>query len=303
MVTLVATAIVIVGLLEWEERRRWKQAENENIRSVVLLSHLIASGWSSPKDINSEDLDPKKARERLEAQSAELKESSRRLDALYERLGTESELVAVVDIAHDIKTLRLYDLEGTRCRRLDYLTSLVNAYLPTLVERRDDPRLVTKFVVLRQAVLAAVAAGRHAGAVIHERVLMDRPEILKPYLDCHPELISSDPVVTLRRATEFIALAYDPERVERILKKEASGHDSLGELSFLPDCLGHVRNEMQWVVKALDLLNDVLSYLEPHLRPSPADVEAELLELRISSPNDNSTTGESIPVAHGRTKS
>jgi hypothetical protein len=214
-------------------------------------------------------------------EAGEIEESSRRLDSLYERMATESELVAVLDIARDIKVLRIYDLEGTRRRRLDYLTSLVNTYLPTLVERRDEPRLFTKFVVLRQAVLAAVAAGKHADAIIHERVLMDRPEILEPYLDSHPELVASDPVVVLRRVTEFIVLAYDRERVERILKKEVPGHDSLGELSFLPDCLGHVRNEMQWVVKSLNLLNAVIDYLEPDLRPSPTDVEAELLELGI----------------------
>jgi hypothetical protein len=34
----------------------------------------------------------------------------------------------------------------------------------------------------------------------------------------------------------------------------------------MPGCLGHVRNEMQWVAKSLELLEAVIHYLEPDIR-------------------------------------
>lgn len=38
-------------------------------------------------------------------------------------------------------------------------------------------------------------------------------------------------------------------------------------------CLGHVRNEMQWVANSLELLEAVIHYLEPYIRSSTKDVE------------------------------
>lgn len=49
LVKLLATTIVIVGLLDWYRQRRWQQADGTDLRSLTLMAYLIASGWSSPK--------------------------------------------------------------------------------------------------------------------------------------------------------------------------------------------------------------------------------------------------------------
>jgi len=282
MVTLIATTIVVVALVEWAQRRRWRRAEKENLRATVLLSSLIASGWSSPKDLGIEDLDPASARGALRDQAAKLAESSGKLDRLYKSMLEESEVVAVFDLTKVFAPLKLYYLEGARSRRLSYLGTLVASYLPGLVERRDDPVLFAKFVALRHAVMGASAAGKHAEAAIHERVLMNRPAVLVPYLDRHPEAVAVDPVALLDRVIEVVLRGYSHRRrMARRISARIGGDTSLGDMGFIPGCLGHARNEMQWVAKSLKLLEAVLHYLEPDILSSAEEVENELLKLRI----------------------
>lgn len=282
LITLIATTIVIVGLLAWQRERHWSSAEKEDLRSLVLISNLIATGWSSPKDIGPTDLDPAVAVNTLGDRVATLEKSSRKLDELYNAMTNgEHELEVLVTLMYEAWTLQEYYLEGSRPRRLDYLSLLVENHLPNMVERRDDPVLFNLFVTLRYAVLGAFAAARHADDVIRERVLMDRPVLLAPYLDEHSEASTVDPVALLSRVISYATGQYDSARVERALTSK--DHEApLGELSFVSRCIGAVRNDMQWVAKALETLKEVLEELEPEIDESTDEV-ADLLRLNLQN--------------------
>jgi hypothetical protein len=273
LVKLFTTTIVIVGLLEWYRRRRWQLAENEDLRSLALLANLVVSGWSSPKNIGAPDLDPTELADDLEKQMTELEKTSGNLDALYRILtkADKPELMGFLQLSQERWTLESYYAEGSRSRRLGYLSTLAEVHLPGLVERRDDPVLFTLAIALRNNVIRARAAANHADAIVREQVLLDRPQILEPFLDKHRELVAMDPVVVLARA---VAYATDSIAVDDLLKSSTAIEAALDELRFANRCVGAIRNEIQWVTEALHGLKEVIRLMETDIREAANEVEA-----------------------------
>jgi len=263
-VKLFASTIVIVGLLDWYRQRRWQRAEGADLRSLMLMADLVATGWSSPKNIGSPDLDPARVGSGLEQQSDELAKASAELDALYQRLIQEAVLEGFFDLASSGGGLDGYYAEGSRARRLHYLSVVVDAHLPGLIQRRDDPELFGLFVALRDSVVRARAASHHADAVIREQVLLDRPQILVPYLDTQNAASAIDPVPLLARAIEYATTT---------LMNAPGGltDKSLDQLAFAKRCVGVIRNEMQWVEDALQVLRRIIRMLEADIRATIDD--------------------------------
>ncbi|HEX6687592.1 MAG TPA: hypothetical protein VF085_02875 [Solirubrobacterales bacterium] len=272
-VMLVATTIIIVGLLDWYRSRRWQRAEEEDLRSLTLLSGLIASGWSSPKDLGPPDLDPPHVMAALDEQMEKLATSAGELDDLYRSLIGETDLNTLLELSQQRWTLEGYYLEGSRTRRVTYLSNLVEMNLPGLVERRDDPALFALYVALRDDVTRIRAAANHADMIIHEQVLMNRPPILEPYLRAHNESIFIDPIALLARV---IASATDElseqGNVAEMQESRKVREDELKRLAFANRCMGAVRNELQWVYDALGTLRKIIKALE-------ADIGAAALEV------------------------
>jgi hypothetical protein len=257
-VKLFATTIIIVGLLDWYRQRRWHRAEGSDLTSLTLMAHLVATGWSSPKNVGTPDLDPAVVNQQLAKEITKLREASARLDALYGRLRTEPGIMELIELDSERWSFSAYYAEGSRSRRLHYLSVLLEAHLPGLIERRDDPELFARFVALRDTAVQAGAAADHADAVIRERVLVDRPPILEDYLNRQNALSAFDPVAIL---------AFAIENAVRALETRASLPEGFPEeLEFATRCVGAVRNELQWVEDALRMLHEVIETLEDDIR-------------------------------------
>jgi hypothetical protein len=257
-VQLVATTVIIVGLLAWYRQRRWQQAEWTDLRSLTLMAHLIATGWSSPKNIGPPDLDPAAVRHGLEQQAVKLAQASADLDDRYQQLDAEAGILDFIRLARQRWRFELYYAEGSRERRLRYLSLLVDAHLPGLIERRDDPNLFALFVALRDDAVRATASANHADAVIREQIFLDRPPILMSYLGAQNVLSAIDPVAVLARAIEYATNA--------LSKPGGPPDDAFAQLAFAKRCVGAVRNELQWVVDALYVLNDIIVTLAADIR-------------------------------------
>jgi hypothetical protein len=242
---------------------------------------LAVSGWSSPKNVETADLDPKGLTKALEEQMEKLAKSSVGLDSLYKTLIGKPDLMGFIELSQERWILEGYYAEGSRARRIDYLSILVEEHLPGLVERRDDPALFTLFVGLRDNVMRAGAAANHADAIIREQVLLDRPLILEPYLDSRSDLGVVDPVVLLSRVIAFATDSIDPAD---LLRSPGAIEGALSELAFANRCVGAVRNELEWVVDALGVLKEIVRVLD-------GDIRSAVTEIGV---DPSSTVGEPV---------
>lgn len=253
-VKLFATAVVIVGLLDWYRRLRWRDAEAMDLRSLTLLGSLVATGWSSPMNTVPPDLSPAAVVRDLEEEAEKLAAASDRLDEVYRQLIGKGGLEGVLELSGQQSAFELYYAEGSRTRRLQYLSTLVHSHLPGLIERRDDSELFSLFAVLRDSVIQAGAAAHHADAVIYERLFLDRPEVLVPFLDAQNALPAFDPVAVFARAIDY---ATDVAVESEDQREELSAY-----VKDVSRCVGAVRNELQWVREALLALRKVICKLE-----------------------------------------
>jgi hypothetical protein len=261
LVTLAATSIVVVFLIDWHRRAQWERAEMEDLRSILLLSSLIASGSESPTDFRPADFDLPQAKARLDDEIGRLQELSEKLDGIVKETEDKSELYVVFAAPWGSTNLAGYYRAGARPRRLSYLATLVETHLPGLVERYDEPRLFAKFVDFRYAVMAAAAAARDTEEQIRIRILMDRPEVLRPFLSEHPDSFVIDPVSLLVQAGRSIVEKYEnPETMRTRLEAHADADATAWHLDFIPHCFGAVANEISAIQRALEALKDLLEH-------------------------------------------
>jgi len=268
LVGVFATSIVVVGLLTWDRERRWRSAEADALRSLALCADLAASGWSDPKNVGQEALDPEKIAQELAKEAGVLSEASSRLDELHRGLGRGADLEFVLNLAQQHWAMELYYAEGSRSRRIDYLSILIDGHLPALVERRDDEQLFSLLVALRDCVVRAEASANHADAIIRERILVDRPLLLEPFLAARSGLGAVDPLALFGRALKY---ATDQVLHKELLEPEPRLEETVENLSFANRCIGAIRNEMQWVEDSLHACRQIVEILEPEIRVAASE--------------------------------
>jgi hypothetical protein len=241
----------------------------EDLRSILLLSSLVASGSENAVDFRPAAFDLPQAKKSLGEEIERLEALRSQLSGAMTNVGKGSALQVIFAIPWAAKDLRGYYRGGARPRRLSYLATLVDNHLPGLVERHDDPGLFSEFVALRYAVLSATAAATDVEEQVRVRILMDRPEVLQQFLEEHPDSSAIDPVNLLIRASLFIVGEYEnPATMRQHLESQADGDTTLRQLDFVPICLDTVATEITGVKDALTCLQDILEH---------KDLEADIL--------------------------
>lgn len=268
VVMLIATTVIIVGLVEWYARRRWRRAESEDLRSLMLIAYVSVTGWSRPRHLVASDFDPEKFMGALQTQLEVLSKARDGLESIHQTLG-KGDLHGFNELSTEQWAFKAYYGEGSRTRRIEYLSILADKHLSALTQRRDDATLFGLLVGLRDNVMWAAAAAHHADAVIREMVLADRRPILLPFLESHRDLGAVDPVLLLDRVVAYMTSTNDIGDLLIKLSKRESG---IEELVFAASCSAAVRNEIEFVERSLGALREIVRILAPEIKKAVGEV-------------------------------
>lgn len=128
VVMLIATTVIIVGLVEWYARRRWRRAESEDLRSLMLIAYVSVTGWSRPRRLAASDFDPEKFMDALQTQLEVLSKARDGLESIYQTL-SKGDLQGFNELSTEQWAFKAYYGEGSRTRRIEYLSILVDKHL------------------------------------------------------------------------------------------------------------------------------------------------------------------------------
>lgn len=264
-VQILFTSVLIVGVLEWHERRRWRRADRQALRSLALMAHRAATGWSDAGGLARPTLRADDVGQSLRSEARELDDLASELDTLRGQLDDDGDAdpvdrtVALLGLPAELVG---YNAEGSRGRRLGYLEAIVRHDLDRLVARRLDPALAERAELLRDRVVAATNAADHADAVLRGRIVGSRPGNVPSGPVESPGSASLDPLETLALAVKSAG-----ERAR----------DAIGRLDdqarTLRRPLGALRNELRRVSEALVLVAEIVHLLRDEI--DDAEVAAE----------------------------
>ena len=261
-VEVFATSAIIVGLLNWHERRRWKRADRKALSSLALAAHLAASGWSNPMNLGRPDLASAVLIENLEKSSSRLSGWSAKFDEIHKEASERAtaEVDSALKVLFLASDLKLYWAEGSRRRRLEYLNQIVQVHLPTLIDRRNDAELAAHGAELRDFVVSAFASADQADAIIHERIFHGEAPGLAGYRS-DENLRFREPVLLLAGGLEAVQ--------KELMSTMAFEGNAVG---FAIRCVGALRNELQWVAAALDCLARIIADLGDEIDESASEI-------------------------------
>jgi hypothetical protein len=268
IVSISATAFVIVGLLEWSRQRRWRLAEEEDQESIVRLALLVATFEESPLPWTVQG--KKTPTEALQGEIDRLENYENGLKDASAALTSENDLTADLQILRDVwfvsptpfEVLERYSALGARRHRLHYLSDLISLYLPGLMARRDDPVLYREFVALRASATQAILAADRTDAVIFERVLVRHPPHLSAFIKSKwgSAVFFEDRVSLLAR---LATVAWE-RRVKVISSESFPGDkpDFRSHVGFAADPIAAIEEEVRQIRQSVHALLGVVAILE-----------------------------------------